>query len=89
MEELSPQARELVTALMQQSYSDYMATTSALIENLTHANEEMRAELSLIRENTSTLLSGPFMPTTGHLETLLWPSCDEILARVEYDRPAG
>lgn len=80
---LPPEAMGLVAQLVQQNYDDYAATTQRLLEGLQDENLKLTAELHLIRTNMSAILSGAFMPTSGYLSGLLWPSREEILDQVE------
>lgn len=74
---------KLMYQLLQQSNSDYQFTSQALIDGLTDENEKLRAELSLIRQGIIYILEGPYMPMPSYIRKLLYPSLNEIKARIE------
>ena len=69
---------DLLVQLVQANYSNYASVSQALIDNLQEENTELRARLDAIRDRIGAALSGQYMPTPAHLESLLWPSPDVV-----------
>lgn len=69
---------ELALTLMGASAEGLAHTTNTLLDNLTAERDELRAELSAIREVIDGMLSGPYMPTPDAIRLALWPSAHTI-----------
>jgi hypothetical protein len=75
----------LIADLMVAGMSQTHAMTNRVIENLTRERNELRAELTLIRDGLSDLLHGDFMPTPDAILRRLWPREARVQAQVAMD----
>jgi hypothetical protein len=64
----------LVVQILEANSTALAHTTNALIENLQAQLDNERATVAAIRDRISTLLDGPWMPTSSTIRDALWPS---------------
>lgn len=72
------QVSGIVATLMISSMRETNHVTATLLDVYKKEAEEYKAELATIRHNVARAMSGPWMPTSNHIMTCLYPTREEI-----------
>jgi hypothetical protein len=78
----------LVAQLMQHSAQDNQYVLNQLVESYKAQEEELQAELDLIRSRIARVLYGPYTPASHVIEDLLWPERKDVELLAERRRKA-